>query len=166
MGNRQYGMNQLGDLGLMGIAYDKGDAGEGGNFFGRALGVAAGNEDARSRIGGVYLRVAAAARCVSGSRNGAGVENHDVGHRGIGSGRAALFEELALNDRAISLGGSAAELLDEEGAHWRSAPEFYLSTRAHPDTEAVPGNRFTTRKGAYTISGFHDTHKKKSIPTG
>ena len=165
-GNRQYGMNQLGDLRFVRVPDNEGDTGESGDFFGSALGVAAGDEDARGRIGRVDFADGVAGLDIGGGSDCACVDNHDVGRGSIWSGSAALFAELALNCRAISLGGPATELFDVKGAHRKSAPEFYLSIRAHAGTEALQGNRFTTGKGAYTILGFHDTHKKKSIPIG
>ena len=157
-------MEEFWDLGLVGVAYDEGDAGEGGDLFGGSLGVAAGYEDARGRIGRMDFADGVAGLGIRGGRDRTGVENYDVGHRSIGSEGATLFAELPLDGRAVSLGGTAAELFDVKSAHQKSAPEFYLNIRAHADTEALPGNRFTTGKGAYTILGFHDAHKKKSIP--
>jgi hypothetical protein len=42
-----------GDLGFVGVADDEGDAGKRGEFFGSALGIAAGDDDAGGRIAGV-----------------------------------------------------------------------------------------------------------------
>src|SRR5260370_39064527 len=52
-GNGGNGVEELGDLGFVGIADDKADAWEGRDFFGWALGVTTGYEDARCRIGSV-----------------------------------------------------------------------------------------------------------------
>src|SRR6266404_2482966 len=107
-------MEEFWDLGLVGIAYDKGDAGESGDFFGRALGVAAGNEDARSWIGRVNFANGVAGLSVSGGGDSAGIEDHDVGRRRIARERASLLAQLAFNGRAIRLGGAAAELSDKK----------------------------------------------------
>ena len=43
-------IDKIWDLGFMGIAYNPGDAGEGGELFGGALGVAAGDDEAGGGI--------------------------------------------------------------------------------------------------------------------
>ena len=71
--------NQIGDLGLVGIANDIGDAGECGEIFGSALGVAAGDEDACSRITGMNLANGVASLGIGGRGYGAGVDDHEIG---------------------------------------------------------------------------------------
>ena len=72
-------MEESGDLGLVGIAYDKGDARERGDFFGGALGITAGYEDASGWIGRVDFSDGVAGLGVSGGGDCASVENHHVG---------------------------------------------------------------------------------------
>ena len=43
------------DLGFVGVADDEGDAGEGGEFFRGALGVASGDNDFAGGVGGVLF---------------------------------------------------------------------------------------------------------------
>src|SRR5258708_6152932 len=132
-------MEEPGDLGFVGIADDKADAWESRDFFGRALGVTTGYEDARCRIGSVNFANGVAGLRISRGGDCAGVENYDVGQRRIGRERAALFAQLAFDGRAIRLGGATAELLDKKGAHWRKTPAFYLSIRARGVTAASGG---------------------------
>jgi len=77
--NWRNGVEDSGDLGLVGVSDDEGNAGESGDFFRGALGITAGYEDARGRIGRVDFADGIAGLGVSGGGNGAGVENHDVG---------------------------------------------------------------------------------------
>jgi len=127
-------MEEPGDLGFVGIADNEGYAWENRDFFGGALSVTAGYEDARCRIGGVNFANGVSGLRVGRGGDGAGVENHDVGRRRIGRERAALFAQLAFDGRAIRLGGAAAELLDKKGAHWKKTPESYLNIRARSVT--------------------------------
>ena len=158
-------MQKLGDLGLMGVADDEGDAGEGGNFFRGALGITAGYQNARGWIDGVDFADGVAGLGIGGSGNCAGVKNHNVGRGRIGRESTALFTELALDGCAVCLRGTAAKLLYIEGAHRRKTPAFYLSIGAQGDTALAGAIRFTAVDGADTISGFHDPHTKKPIPT-
>ena len=101
----------------MGVADDEGDAGEGGEFFWGALGVAAGDDNLAGGVGGVEFADGVASLGVGGGCDGTGVY-HD--HVGIGCGRGrgtATVEELALDGGAVGLGGPAAKLLDVKGGH-------------------------------------------------
>jgi len=118
------GFDQVGDLGLVGIAYDVVDAGESGEFFGGALGVAAGDDYAGVGILGVDSADGVAGLGVGGGGYCAGVENDDGGVSGIFGGNIAAVPELAFQSGAIGLGGAAAELLDVEGGHSLSAQGF------------------------------------------
>ncbi len=101
----------------MGIAHDQGNAGETGDFFRGALGVATGDNDASGRIHRVNLADGVASLSVGGGGDGAGIENDDVGRRAIGRDGAALVAQLALDGGAIGLCGAAAELFDVKGGH-------------------------------------------------
>ena len=78
-GNRRERLDQRGNLRSVGIADHEGDAGEGGNFFRRALGVTAGNDDARGGIGGMDFADGVAGLGIGRSSDGAGVEHDHVG---------------------------------------------------------------------------------------
>jgi len=139
-------------LWFVGVAYDERDAGEGGDFFGSSLGIAACYEDARGRISGVDFANGVAGLGVGRGCDSTGVENDDVGRRRIGRERAALFAELPLDGRAVCLGGTTAELLDKKGAHRRKAPESYLSIRAHGITATLGGTALYGRvRGLYNF---------------
>src|SRR5258707_6046510 len=111
--------DEVGDLWFVGIAYDAADAGEGGQFFWSALGVAAGNDDAGGGACGVNFADSVAGLSVSGGGDGTGIENDDVGalrgYRG-----AATIEELALGGRPVGSGWAAAKLFDMERGHCRN----------------------------------------------
>ena len=102
----------------MGIADDPGDAGEGGEFIGGALGVAAGDDDAGGGVGGVEFADGVASLGIGCGCYGAGVDDDDVGACGFERGSEAAIEELAFEGGAVSLGGAAAELFDVERGHW------------------------------------------------
>src|SRR5882762_11649772 len=110
-------IDELGDLGFVGIADDPGDTGEGGQFFGGALGVAAGDDNADGGVGGVKLSNGVASLSVGGGRDGAGVDDDDVGGCRGGGGGTTAVEQLALEGSAIGLRGAATELLDEKARH-------------------------------------------------
>ena len=111
--------DQAGDLGFVGVAHDVGDAREGGELFGGALGVAAGNDDAGSRVVSMKLTDGVTSLGVGGSGYGASIQDHDVGRGGGASWGAATVEELAFDGGPIGLGGAAAELLNIKGRHRR-----------------------------------------------
>src|SRR5882762_9613691 len=110
-------IDELGDLGFVGIADDPGDTGERGQFFGSALGITAGDDDANGGVGGMKLANGVAGLGVGGGGDGAGVDDDDVGGGGRGSGSAATVEQLALQGGAVGLGGAATELFDEKSRH-------------------------------------------------
>ena len=72
-------MEESGDLGLVGVANDEGYAWENRDFFGGALGITAGYEDASGWIGRVDFSDGVAGLGVSGGGDCTSVENHDVG---------------------------------------------------------------------------------------
>src|SRR6266436_1516185 len=91
--------------------------GRGGQLFGGALGVAAGDDEADSGVGGVKLSNGIAGLSVGGSGDGAGVDDNDVGGCGRGGGGATTVEQLALEGGTVSLGGTATKLFYEEARH-------------------------------------------------
>jgi hypothetical protein len=111
-------IDELGDLGFVGVADDPGDAGECGELFGGALGVAAGDNDASGGICGVEFSNGAAGLGVRGGGYCASVDDDYVGAGGFGRGSEASFEELAFEGGAIGLSGAAAELFDVKGVHF------------------------------------------------
>ena len=110
-------MDELLDLGFVGVTDNEGDARKSGNFFRGSLGVAAGDHDARGRIGGVNLANGVAGLRVGCGGNRTSIEDNNVGGGRIGGRDGTLFAKLPLDGCAIGLSGAAAELLDEESAH-------------------------------------------------
>jgi len=130
----------------VGIADYPGNTREGGDFFGSALGVAAGDVEACGGVGGVKLSNGVAGLGVSGGGHGAGVENQDVGKGGFGGRSAAAVEQLALDGGAVGLRGAATELLDEESRHLEPG---------HPNrkyfTRSSRGTQRSQRRGNSTL---------------
>lgn len=134
-------MEKIGDLRLVGIAHDEGNSRESGELFGRALGVAAGDDDARGRIGGVKFADGVARLGIGGSGDGASVQDDDIGRVSLGSDLAALFAQLAFDGGAIGLRGAAAKLFDVESGHYRRACGIYLTIQKsrREGGRALPG---------------------------
>ena len=119
----------------MGIADDPGDAGEGGEFFGGTLSVAASDDDAGGRIGSVELANGIAGLGVGCSGDGAGVDDDDVGVGGFGRRSESAIYQLALEGGAVGLGGAAAELFDVEGGHFAKHHGKRINTEVTEGTE-------------------------------
>src|ERR1700674_311976 len=102
---------------LVGVADDQADAGEGGNLFGGALRVAAGDYDSRFRILPTYAADRGASILVRARGDCAGIHHHHGGLRGSGgAGRPALLE-LAFEGCAVSLSGATAEVFYVVSGH-------------------------------------------------
>src|SRR5258708_38335269 len=112
-------IDEVGDLGLVGVADNPRDAGECGQFFGSALGITAGDDNANGGVGGVKLANGVASLSVGGGGDGAGVDHDDVGGGRRGGGGAATVEQLAFDGGAIGFGGAASELFDGERGQLR-----------------------------------------------
>ena len=107
---------------LMRVADNPGDTRKRGEFFGGALRVASGGDDASGRILTVDAANGFASFGVGCGGDCAGVEDDDVGGSvGFGSG-AALSAEVVANRVSVSLRGAAAEVLDEESGHQENQP--------------------------------------------
>lgn len=107
--------HQSRDLRFVGIANDPGNPGEGGEFFRRALCIAASDNDFCGRILRVDFADGVASLGVGGRRHRAGVDNDDRGGGGIRGESESAIEQLAFDRRSIGLGGATAELLNVEG---------------------------------------------------
>jgi hypothetical protein len=87
-----------------------------GYFFGGTLGVAAGDNDACGMILRADFSDGAPGLRVSGSRNSAGVYNHDIccafGRRGV-----AALQQLHFEGGAIGLRGATSKLLNVKSRH-------------------------------------------------
>jgi len=102
------------------IADDLGDAGDGGDFFGSALGVASRDDDLGVGILAVDAADGGAGIVIGGGGDGAGVEHDEFGAGDGGSAVESLLLELALDRGAVGLGGAASEILDVESSHGTS----------------------------------------------
>jgi hypothetical protein len=106
-----------GDFGFVGVADDVEDAGESGEFFGSALGVATGGDDFSDGICGVEFADGVAGLGVGSGGDGAGVDDDDVGAGGSRGEVVALGAELALDGGGVGLCSTTTELLNVEGRH-------------------------------------------------
>ena len=108
---------QAGDLGFVGVANYVGYPGEGGQFFGGALSIAASDDDLRRGVVGMKFADGVAGLGVGSCGDGTSIKDHDVGGGcRVGQG-AATIQELALDGGTVGLGGPTAELLNVEGGH-------------------------------------------------
>jgi hypothetical protein len=101
---------------FVGVADHGGDAGEGRDFFGSALGVASGDDDFCQRILALHAADGGAGVLIGGMGDGAGVHYYQVGFSGGGRCEAAGFE-LTFEGGAVGLSGAASEVFDVEGGH-------------------------------------------------
>lgn len=100
----------------MRVADDGADAGKGGDFIGRTLRVASGNDDSSLGIVTAHAADGGAGILIGRCCHRASIENHDVG---FGCGRfdqASLFE-LAFERSAVGLGRAASEILHVIAGH-------------------------------------------------
>jgi hypothetical protein len=101
---------------FVGIADDRADSGQGGDFGGSALGVASGDDDFSEGILALDAADGGAGILIGGVCDSAGIQDYEVGFVGCGAGEAAGFE-LAFEGGAVGLGGAASEIFDVVGGH-------------------------------------------------
>jgi len=130
---------EIGNPGFVGVADDVGDAGECGEFFRDALGVAAGDDDAGSGVVSMKFANSVAGLGVGRRSDCAGIKDDDVGGFGATGQRAATFQKLSLDGCAVGLGGTAAELFDVEGGH----EEIVYRQRFSVDSSRHPSRRYS-----------------------
>jgi hypothetical protein len=102
---------------LMGIANDDAHPGQGGEFFGSALGIASGDHDAGFGILPADAADGGAGVLIGAARDSAGIQND---HRSFARARRAcesLVLELAFQSGSIGLCGATSEILYEETGH-------------------------------------------------
>ena len=109
--------DEIGNFCFMRIADDPIDAGKLRQLFGRALSIAAGDQDARRGIFTMDAPQRLAHVVVGGCGNGTGVEDHQIG----GGAGLRMRQTAPRKERfercAVGLRGAAAEILDEEVTH-------------------------------------------------
>jgi hypothetical protein len=101
---------------FVGVADHGGDAGQGGDFFGGALGIASGDDDSCQGILALHAADGGASVLIGGIGDGASVEYDEIGLRG-GDWRQTAGFELMFDGGAIGLSGSASEIFDVVGGH-------------------------------------------------
>src|SRR3954468_13351681 len=94
-----------------------GNAGNGGDFGGSALRVAAGNEDLAIGIFAMDAANGSPSVMIGRGRDSTGVEDYDVSTPGILRTREPAVLELPLNGGTIGLRGAAAEILNVKSGH-------------------------------------------------
>jgi len=117
----------------MRIPDDPFDAIESRQLFGSALGVTAGDEDARAAICGVNVADSIASLSVGRCGDSACIEHHDIGiAMGLGA-REATIEELMFDGRRVRMSGATPEIFDGESSHGKSRrprrPENIIAER-------------------------------------
>ncbi len=108
--------HKFSELIFVGVADHGGDTGQGGNFFGSALGVASGDDDFCQRVLALHAADGGAGVLVGGIGYGTGIQYDEVGLRSRGAGEAAGFE-LAFEGGAVGLRGAASEVFYVVGGH-------------------------------------------------
>src|SRR5262249_49097076 len=98
------------------------DAGNRGDFFGRPLSVASGDENLRAGIVATHAADRVAGVFVRGRRDGAGVENHQVRLGGVSRSVHPFACQGRFERGAVRLRGAASEVLNKKAAHYL---EFY-----------------------------------------
>ena len=101
----------------MRISDDPVDALERGDFFRRALRVAARDHDARRRIRAMNFAHRFARLRIRGRRDGAGVQHHKIGARHARRKREPAREEFAAQRGGIRFRGAASKIFDRKGGH-------------------------------------------------
>ena len=104
---------------LMRIAYHPCDTFDRGQFVGRALRVAAGDDDARGGIRAVDFTHGFSRLRVGRSGDGAGVQHDDVGGIPVGGEPQAAGEQIAAKRGGIGFRGATTEIFDRERGHRR-----------------------------------------------
>ncbi len=99
---------------LVAVAEDGDDAGQGGEFSRRALGVAASDDDARVWVAAVGAADVGASGAVGLCGDGAGIDEDQVSASGQRIGLTGRGERGA-DGLGIGAGGSATEIFDVEG---------------------------------------------------
>jgi hypothetical protein len=122
---------------LVRISYDPSHARELGHFLGGPLGVAAGDNHARGMILRADFSDGVSGLRVSGSGNGAGVYDHDVG-RAFGRPGVAAFQQLHFERGAIGLCGATSKLFNVKSGHYL---EFTAREFTRLAQSGMPGGR-------------------------
>ena len=102
---------------FMRIADHLRDAGQGGQFFGRALSVAAGYHNFCMGIFAVHTSDGCAGILIGGCRDCASVQDYDPGFGESASALQSLILELALEGGAVGLGRPAPKILYVKTRH-------------------------------------------------
>jgi len=101
----------------MRVADDLGYAGKRGDFLGRALRVAAGDDDLTIGVFAMHTADGGARILIGGGGYGAGIEDDDFRRGRRQSTLHPELAELALDGRAIGLSRPASEVLYVKGSH-------------------------------------------------
>ena len=149
---------EAGNLRLVRVADDEGDAGKRSEIFRSALSIATGGDDAGAGVGGVNLADSVAGLGVGRRSDGAGVDDDEVsGVRGGGE-RESEVEKLALDGGAVGVGSATAELFDVKGVHAASEGpgEFTIadSRKAMESKELRSAGRRAARSKAHPPPHF------------
>ena len=102
---------------LMGVANHEGDAGQGSDFFGGALGIASGDHDAGIGVLAAHSADGGAGVLIRGACYSACIQHDDRSASGGGSADKSLLFKLTFQSGTVGLGGAAAEVFYKESSH-------------------------------------------------
>jgi hypothetical protein len=108
-------LHQIRDPRLVRIADDPRNARQRRDFFGRALRIAAGDQNARIRIFTMRAPDGASRVPIGGGSDCACVQDHQIGGGAFAGGGVSAGRELRFERGAIGLRGPASEILNEKG---------------------------------------------------
>ena len=102
---------------LVAVADHGGDAGQGGDFLRRSLGIAAGDDDAGLGIGSTDAADVGAGVAVGLGGDGAGVHHDHIGVPQVGGGERVQAVEAGGDGVSVGLAGAASEIFHMEPGH-------------------------------------------------
>jgi len=107
-------VHNAGGESLMAVADDGGDAGHGCQFLGRALRIAARDDDAGGRIAAMGAADEGAGRAIGLGGDAAGIDDDDIGSQGLALAEGA---QAGGDGLTVCARGAAAEVLDVKVRH-------------------------------------------------
>ena len=122
------------------VADDRVDFGEGAEFLGSALGVAAGDDDADPGIFAANAAQVGAGLAVGFGGDTTGIYNHDVGVGGLGSRVKSAHAQAGGNGLTVGTAGAAAEVFDVIFCHVAQCINRGKSRTVIADAKPIPAS--------------------------
>ena len=156
---RRFGYCNFCQLMFMRVADDLRDAGQGGKFFGRPLGVATGHHDLCPGIFAVDPANGGAGVLIGGGGDRAGVQDDDFGVAQPASTLQSQILELAFDGRAVGLGRPAPKILYVKTCH-------HTIVAAHSGPSRTSGTNRAIVLAVKEVNIVPSQHTRVSIPFG